>query len=282
MKPVIEHITGMMHNHHVECFEEMVVLPNYLDYTGPPTDHRRINIKWIHGRGKVICTDLIQALGKYKDFRCIDANINGLSSSLRLVRGQLKAVEEYHAKLETRLLTSFEYGDQLARMEFVPRLGDVALSDFEIDKLPFLETIADYQINYGPGYAILMIDSFNPKKALVPENWIPEAQGIFGQSDYLKNPFESKTQRVKFPLKDDTEADVGIGQLLKDTMKMSMDQAYDLRGKMKEYIMPEPSGGVFNPAEYGYSHVPVKCKDCKDGFYYPLVGPREPCRTCQS
>lgn len=23
------------------------------------------------------------------------------------------------------------------------------------------------------------------------------------------------------------------------------------------------------------------CSDCKDGFYYPFVGPREPCQTCQ-
>lgn len=25
----------------------------------------------------------------------------------------------------------------------------------------------------------------------------------------------------------------------------------------------------------------MKCPDCKDGFYYPLVGPPEPCQTCQ-
>lgn len=25
-----------------------------------------------------------------------------------------------------------------------------------------------------------------------------------------------------------------------------------------------------------------KCPDCKDGFYYPLVGPKEPCPTCKS
>ncbi len=24
----------------------------------------------------------------------------------------------------------------------------------------------------------------------------------------------------------------------------------------------------------------MKCPDCKDGFYYPLVGPPEPCLTC--
>lgn len=23
-----------------------------------------------------------------------------------------------------------------------------------------------------------------------------------------------------------------------------------------------------------------KCKDCKDGYYYPLIGKREPCETC--
>ncbi len=22
------------------------------------------------------------------------------------------------------------------------------------------------------------------------------------------------------------------------------------------------------------------CKDCRDGYYYPLTGPREPCKTC--
>lgn len=26
----------------------------------------------------------------------------------------------------------------------------------------------------------------------------------------------------------------------------------------------------------------VGCPDCKDGFYYPFVGPREPCPTCKS
>ncbi len=26
----------------------------------------------------------------------------------------------------------------------------------------------------------------------------------------------------------------------------------------------------------------IICKDCKDGYYYPLIGPREPCRTCTS
>lgn len=25
---------------------------------------------------------------------------------------------------------------------------------------------------------------------------------------------------------------------------------------------------------------PIKCKDCKDGYYYPLVGSPEPCQTC--
>lgn len=25
-----------------------------------------------------------------------------------------------------------------------------------------------------------------------------------------------------------------------------------------------------------------KCPDCKDGFYYPLVGPKEPCSTCSN
>ena len=25
----------------------------------------------------------------------------------------------------------------------------------------------------------------------------------------------------------------------------------------------------------------MKCPDCKDGFYYPLIGPPEPCLTCQ-
>lgn len=24
----------------------------------------------------------------------------------------------------------------------------------------------------------------------------------------------------------------------------------------------------------------MKCPDCKDGFYYPLIGPPEPCSTC--
>lgn len=24
----------------------------------------------------------------------------------------------------------------------------------------------------------------------------------------------------------------------------------------------------------------MSCPDCKDGFYYPLIGPREPCQTC--
>ena len=24
----------------------------------------------------------------------------------------------------------------------------------------------------------------------------------------------------------------------------------------------------------------MKCFDCKDRFYYPLIGPREPCQTC--
>lgn len=24
------------------------------------------------------------------------------------------------------------------------------------------------------------------------------------------------------------------------------------------------------------------CPDCSDGFYYPLTGPREPCRTCKA
>lgn len=24
----------------------------------------------------------------------------------------------------------------------------------------------------------------------------------------------------------------------------------------------------------------MKCPDCKDGFYYPFVGPPEPCQTC--
>ena len=24
----------------------------------------------------------------------------------------------------------------------------------------------------------------------------------------------------------------------------------------------------------------MKCSDCKDGFYYPFMGPPEPCQTC--
>lgn len=31
-----------------------------------------------------------------------------------------------------------------------------------------------------------------------------------------------------------------------------------------------------------WTKVMTKCKDCKDGYYYPLVGPREPCQTCSS
>ncbi len=27
--------------------------------------------------------------------------------------------------------------------------------------------------------------------------------------------------------------------------------------------------------------ITVSCPDCKDGFYYPFVGPKEPCRTCR-
>ena len=27
---------------------------------------------------------------------------------------------------------------------------------------------------------------------------------------------------------------------------------------------------------------PKSCPDCKDGFYYPLIGPKEPCPTCSS
>jgi len=26
----------------------------------------------------------------------------------------------------------------------------------------------------------------------------------------------------------------------------------------------------------------MKCPDCKDGFYYPLVGPPEPCLACEN
>lgn len=26
----------------------------------------------------------------------------------------------------------------------------------------------------------------------------------------------------------------------------------------------------------------MSCPDCKDGFYYPLMGPREPCQTCST
>jgi len=26
----------------------------------------------------------------------------------------------------------------------------------------------------------------------------------------------------------------------------------------------------------------MSCPDCKDGFYYPFVGPPEPCQTCTS
>ncbi len=26
--------------------------------------------------------------------------------------------------------------------------------------------------------------------------------------------------------------------------------------------------------------IPGECPDCKDGYYYPLIGKREPCETC--
>ena len=61
-----------------------------------------------------------------------------------------------------------------------------------------------------------------------------------------------------------------------------------------------PKGELFIPAKYASEEIATEnmvlsdivkidkvtitshgCPDCKDGFYYPLTGPPEPCRTCK-
>lgn len=38
---------------------------------------------------------------------------------------------------------------------------------------------------------------------------------------------------------------------------------------------------IFKVETY-HSKTVKSCKDCQDGYYYPLVGPRESCQTCQT
>jgi len=44
---------------------------------------------------------------------------------------------------------------------------------------------------------------------------------------------------------------------------------------MEITLTPHPSG-----TKVSYNII-KSCPDCKDGFYYPFAGPKEPCRTCK-
>ena len=46
-----------------------------------------------------------------------------------------------------------------------------------------------------------------------------------------------------------------------------------------EEILTE--NAVLSDVDHSFAYTKHNCPDCKDGFYYPLIGPPEPCRTCK-
>lgn len=221
MQLAINHLIVMGVTHHIVSFKKFVI-PDGREYVPgtlmPSIEHRRVDIMWAPGGGALVESwQLSGLMADYKDsgFRCIDIGINGLTSSLRLVKGDVSLAEEYRIKLETRCLTQFNVNvqDSTIKMEFVPRSGgDEELTFFEKTKLPFLETIQAHASVYGKDYATIQIINYHKKAGHV----------------------------VEFNIKDDPQ------------------------------IPSTPH--VDTPA----------CTECKGtGVYYPLVGPPEPCQTCQ-
>lgn len=78
-----------------------------------------------------------------------------------------------------------------------------------------------------------------------------------------------------------------------DSIAYGMTAVWDLI--LQRHIVEFPAGGG-NPHFIGAGYTDrvkaaleqkvevspkKKCADCKDSFYYPLIGPKEPCRTCK-
>lgn len=91
-------------------------------------------------------------------------------------------------------------------------------------------------------------------------------QSLFGSYEALiqiESFHKSTTTAVQFILKDGIKADLSFKELLKQVFKQ-VDTNIKSEGWSDECI------------------VPAGCPDCTDGFYYPLVGPREACQTCST
>ena len=252
MKLATDHIEGMLATHHPVRFERVIIAARI--------GHRALYMHWLPGAVKD--RDALGALAEYKGYRCIDASINGLTSRYRLVKGTLTAAQEYRIKLETHTLTAFNYDDHYIRMEFVPRIGDRTLDSFETTKLAFLETIKDYGVDCGSDSMNLTIKSFHPKKGhRIPTTQfhIPEGPRCESFNNLMKEIRVAQALRPEDWTKeaDSTFADVNI-----DPFKSLNAPRVTLSEVEKEKYMDK------------------SCPDCKDGYYYPFSGPKEPCQTC--
>jgi len=244
----INHLTGMSETHHVKSSMKFVILDQ--EMSDSSIQHRKIMIEWEPGK-EILSASLLMDVADYKEdgFRCIDTDINGLTSGLRLVKGDVSLVEEYRIKLETRIMTKFNVQDSTIKIEFVPRT-DEELTLFEKSKLPFLETIKDYSTEYGSDHALIRIESYHKKAG-----------------------------HVEFTIKDDL--------LDMDTLE-TMIKKYHEGGSVsaKAYLTENwaaKTQGIFSPSETPSTFHTKACTECKGtGFYTPLIGPPEPCRACHS
>ncbi len=269
MDTVINHLKGMSGTHHIVGFKKFVILDGR-EYVPGCVQHRRVDITWAPGQSATVSSgQLYGLLADYKEsgFRCIDTGINGLTSRIRLVKGDVSLAEEYRIKLETRHLISFfnHVPTGEIKMEFVPRYGE-ELSAFEKSFLPFLETIKDYSVVYGSDYAIVQIDSYYPKKKkaghLVEFKLKKDLSGVMSMETMIKGYHKGGS--------------VAVDALLSENWTAASRVLFD------ESDVPV---SVFAPSDYPQtpSTLPTKaCTECKGtGCYTPLIGPPEPCRACQ-
>ena len=133
MQLAYDHVERMLDTHHIESFKK-IAIPTY-----NRIEHRRIEIKWLLGP---LSFGMPSSLLHFKDqgYRCIDVVVNGLSSSLRLVKGPITAEEELCYKLESRSFLTFNHQGNTIQIKFADRTED-ELCKYEKEKLNFLKII---------------------------------------------------------------------------------------------------------------------------------------------
>ncbi len=269
----ISHVTEMMKTHHPVKVEKMVLMlaPSF-DQGRPLTlrNDRSVSIIWAPGpTPKYVPQDVLVTLGNYEDegYRAVDVVTGDLTSVIRLVKGDLSVEEEYRMILETRSLISFDYNadSNLIKMWFEEGRIESNMNDFERRQLPFLHSIKKSTTHWGPKKAFIVIESFYEKP-------IPDKEIKFTIKDSPR--VKSMDEIAKMLSK--SIGRLNMARYTPDNWPEETKQFLDSLA-----LPPNPDTGIKMEGYPGEYEAPKGCPDCTDGFYTPLIGPREPCQTCK-